>query len=213
MIEATTHLVIWKELVVSKEPTSRRIFLVNTPINYPPMVDKINKVAFWNIVFIRFQLCYTAIAEVISFLYDSCSHLQVQTVPSSTCGAPCPVVTPSYHYRLGSALSAIRRLLFDCFTTHNLSETASISAPLMLSSLIIQVYYLISFRIVCKVIGSIITHTVPKEQYTFTLNFDYLTKKLLYNFSLIIYPCKIVSIYCNINFLTFQFFYQKLLTS
>ena len=41
------------------------------------------------------QFCYTAIAEVVSFLYDSCSHLQVQTVPSSTWDAPCPVVTPS----------------------------------------------------------------------------------------------------------------------
>lgn len=53
------------------------------------------------------QFCYTAIAEAMSFLHSSCSHLQVQTVPSSTWDAPCPVVTPSCIYRLGSALSAI----------------------------------------------------------------------------------------------------------
>ena len=46
-------------------------------------------------ILIPVQFCYTAIAEVVSFLYDSCSHLQVQTVPSSAWDAPCPVVTPS----------------------------------------------------------------------------------------------------------------------
>ena len=46
-------------------------------------------------ILILVQFCYTAIAEVVSFLYDSCSRLQVQTVPSSTRDAPCPVVTPS----------------------------------------------------------------------------------------------------------------------
>ena len=57
--------------------------------------------------FNRFQTCYTTIAEAMSFLHSSCSHLQVQTVPSSAWDAPCPVVTPSCIYRLGSALSAI----------------------------------------------------------------------------------------------------------
>ena len=46
-------------------------------------------------ILILVQFCYTADAEVASFLCDSCSHLQVQTVPSSTWDAPCPVVTPS----------------------------------------------------------------------------------------------------------------------
>ena len=59
------------------------------------------------IFFNRFQTCYTTIAEAMSFLHSSCSHLQVQTVPSSPWDAPCPVVTPSYFHRLGSALSAI----------------------------------------------------------------------------------------------------------
>ena len=51
------------------------------------------------------QYCYTAVAEAASFLRSSCSHLQVQTVPSSTWDAPCPVVTPSLVKGLGSALS------------------------------------------------------------------------------------------------------------
>ena len=34
-------------------------------------------------------------AVAMSFLHNSCSHPQVQTVPSSTWDAPCPVVTPS----------------------------------------------------------------------------------------------------------------------
>ena len=42
-----------------------------------------------------FPVCYTAEAEATSFLHSSCSHPQVQTVPSSTWDAPCPVVTPS----------------------------------------------------------------------------------------------------------------------
>ena len=50
------------------------------------------------------QLCYTACAEATSFLRSSCGHPQVQTVPSSTWDAPCPVVTPSLK-GLGSAFS------------------------------------------------------------------------------------------------------------
>ena len=48
------------------------------------------------IICISFQICYTANAEAMSFLHSSCSHLQVQTVPSSAWDAPCPVVTPSH---------------------------------------------------------------------------------------------------------------------
>jgi hypothetical protein len=58
------------------------------------------------IICISFQICYTADAAAMSFLHSSCSHLQVQTVPSSAWDAPCPVVTPSCFRRLGSALSA-----------------------------------------------------------------------------------------------------------
>ena len=58
------------------------------------------------VLFILFaQLCYTAFAEVASFLYDSYGRPQVQTVPSSAWDAPCPVVTPSRD-GLGSAFSA-----------------------------------------------------------------------------------------------------------
>lgn len=84
MIEATTNPVIWGKLVVNRELTSGRIFFANTPISYPHMANVTVKAACWILVFNRFQFCYTAIAEVASFLCDSCSHLQVQTVPSST---------------------------------------------------------------------------------------------------------------------------------
>jgi len=50
------------------------------------------------------QICYTAKAEATSFLRSSYGHPQVQTVPSSTWDAPCPVVTPSPK-GLGSAFS------------------------------------------------------------------------------------------------------------
>lgn len=56
-------------------------------------------------ILILCHLCYTADAAAMSFLHSSCSHLQVQTVPSSAWDAPCPVVTPSCFCRLGSALS------------------------------------------------------------------------------------------------------------
>ena len=56
------------------------------------------------IIFIRFQICYTAKAEATSFLRSSYGHPQVQTVPSSARDAPCPVVTPSQK-GLGSAFS------------------------------------------------------------------------------------------------------------
>ena len=108
MIEAATNPVISGKLVANREPTSGRIFFVSTPINYPPKTDKIVKAACWILIFFnRFQTCYTTIAEAMSFLHSSCSHLPVQTVPSSPWDAPCPVVTPSYFHRLGSALSAI----------------------------------------------------------------------------------------------------------
>jgi hypothetical protein len=69
-------------------------------LSYPLTVEKTVE-AFFQIVFITlvmlilFQSCYTAVAEAASFLRNSCSHLQVQTVPSSQRDAPCPVVTPS----------------------------------------------------------------------------------------------------------------------
>ena len=42
------------------------------------------------------QACCPAGAGAPSFLRNSCSRLQVQTVPSSAWDAPCPVVTPSH---------------------------------------------------------------------------------------------------------------------
>ena len=59
-------------------------------------------------ILILFQFCYTAIAEVASFLRNSCSRLQVQTVPSSTRDAPCPVVTPS-------RFTGLARRCLDCY--------------------------------------------------------------------------------------------------
>lgn len=75
------------------------------------MADNTVKAAYWIfLLFNRFLSCYTTIVEATSFLCDSCSHLQVQTVPSSTWDAPCPVVTPS---RWGLA----RRFLLVHYTT------------------------------------------------------------------------------------------------
>ena len=55
------------------------------------------------------QFCYTAKAEAASFLRSSYGHPQVQTVPSSTWDAPCPVVTPS---RMGLARHFLYNIKF-----------------------------------------------------------------------------------------------------
>ena len=80
-----------------------------TMLANPPQTVKAayrrSAITFINFMTMFTQFCYTAIAEAVSFLYSSCSHLQVQTVPSSLWDAPCPVVTPS-RIGLGSAFSA-----------------------------------------------------------------------------------------------------------
>jgi hypothetical protein len=46
VIEATTNPAVLGKLVVNREPTSGRIFFVNTPINYPHMADNTVKAVY-----------------------------------------------------------------------------------------------------------------------------------------------------------------------
>ena len=78
------------------------IFLNRYSPNYFAADNKVRGSMFLTIIT---QICYTAKAEATSFLRSSYGHPQVQTVPSSTGDAPCPVVTPSLK-GLGSAFSA-----------------------------------------------------------------------------------------------------------
>ena len=82
--------------------------------------------------------CYTAVAEAASFLCSSYSHLQVQTVPSSSRDAPCPVVTPSRRNGLGSALSALKthyaELYYLTYQPNSASSFSSRASSLSISA-------------------------------------------------------------------------------